>query len=121
MVVQRQRATRVQLVSSTAEVSLMHSIHGTTGGTHSYQRASAKVGFISSTPQHITYNLSILITDDTDDRMNAHVEDVKVPMLLQEGTPLTKVSAKKKKTVMFRIDPDQGYVLWDSKKSGLSV
>lgn len=53
--------------------------------------------------------------------MNAHVEDVKVPMLLQEGTPLTKVSAKKKKTVIFRIDPDQGYVLWDSKKSGLSM
>ncbi|OCB89387.1 PLC-like phosphodiesterase [Sanghuangporus baumii] len=45
--------------------------------------------------------------------------DVKVPLLLQEGTPLTKVSAKKKKTVTFRIDPDQGYVLWESKKSGI--
>ncbi|KAL5497818.1 hypothetical protein ACEPAH_2749 [Sanghuangporus vaninii] len=53
---------------------------------------------------------------DTVGRVDA---DVKVPLLLQEGTPLTKVSAKKKKTVTFRIDPDQGYVLWESKKSGI--
>ncbi|EJD01915.1 PLC-like phosphodiesterase [Fomitiporia mediterranea MF3/22] len=52
------------------------------------------------------------------DNDGIHV-DVKVPLLLQEGTPMTKVSAKKKKTVQFRIDPDQGYVLWESKKSGI--
>ena len=48
------------------------------------------------------------------------VKDVKVPLILQEGTPMTKVSAKKQKTVIFRIDPDEGYILWESKKSGVS-
>ena len=54
---------------------------------------------------------------DAEGRIDA---DVKVPLLLQEGVPLTKISAKKKKTVLFRLDPDQGYVFWESKKSGLS-
>ena len=71
-----------------------------------------------------------MITDTTttqlnikgkNNKMNVDGDDVKVPMLLQQGTPMTKVSAKKKKTVMFRIDPDQGYILWESKKSGLSA
>ena len=48
------------------------------------------------------------------------VKDVKVPLILQEGTPMTKVSAKKQKTVILRIDPDEGYILWESKKSGVS-
>ena len=47
-------------------------------------------------------------------------DDVKVPLLLQQGTPMTKVSAKKRKIVTFKIDADDGYILWDSKKSGVS-
>lgn len=48
-------------------------------------------------------------------------DDVKVPLLLQEGVPMYKVSAKKKKMVTFRIDADEGCVLWESKKSGISA
>ncbi|TDL27827.1 PLC-like phosphodiesterase [Rickenella mellea] len=46
-------------------------------------------------------------------------EDVKVPLLLQQGTPMTKVSAKKKKTVIFRIDADEGCIHWESNKAGI--
>ncbi|KAH8112886.1 PLC-like phosphodiesterase [Phellopilus nigrolimitatus] len=56
---------------------------------------------------------------DSDPEASMDGDDVKVPLLLQQGTPMTKVSAKKKKTVTFRIDPDQGYILWESKKSGI--
>ncbi|EJD41561.1 PLC-like phosphodiesterase [Auricularia subglabra TFB-10046 SS5] len=42
-----------------------------------------------------------------------------VPVPLQHGTPMLKVSAKKIKTQVFRIDPDQGHILWESKKSGI--
>lgn len=49
------------------------------------------------------------------------VDDIKVPALLQQGTPLLKVSAKKVKTRVFRLDPDQGHILWPSKKTGIST
>ena len=55
-----------------------------------------------------------------EDEMDAEDDDVKVPLLLQQGTPMTKVSAKKRKMVTVRIDADEGYVLWESKKSGVS-
>ncbi|CAG8692721.1 4541_t:CDS:10 [Dentiscutata erythropus] len=37
---------------------------------------------------------------------------------LVEGTALLKVSSKKKQQKIFRIDVEQGRILWDSKKSG---
>jgi len=48
-------------------------------------------------------------------------EEVKVPALLLQGTPLLKVSAKKAQTRVFRLDPDQGQILWPSKKSGVRM
>ncbi|KAH9934113.1 PLC-like phosphodiesterase [Amylocystis lapponica] len=42
--------------------------------------------------------------------------DVTVPPLLQQGVPMLKVSAKKQKKYIFRLDPDQGQVVWQSKK-----
>ncbi|KAI3622690.1 hypothetical protein WG66_015489 [Moniliophthora roreri] len=43
--------------------------------------------------------------------------DVVVPQLLQQGTALTKISAKKERhsLFVFRIDPDQGHIVWESK------
>jgi phosphatidylinositol phospholipase C delta len=43
--------------------------------------------------------------------------DVVVPELLQHGVLMTKVSAKRQKTFVFCLDPDQGQILWESKKS----
>jgi hypothetical protein len=56
--------------------------------------------------------------EDNDVTSSEH--DVKVPLLLQRGTPMTKVSKKKTKTIVFRIDADEGCILWESKKSGIS-
>lgn len=52
--------------------------------------------------------------------MSTLPDDVKVPVLLQVGIPMLKVSEKNVKTRTFKIDPDQGLILWDSKKSGIS-
>ena len=52
--------------------------------------------------------------------MSTCPDDVKVPVLLQVGIPMLKVSEKNVKTRAFKIDPDQGLILWDSKKSGIS-
>ncbi|KAG6840525.1 hypothetical protein C0991_006163 [Blastosporella zonata] len=42
--------------------------------------------------------------------------DVTVPKLLQQGTPMTKVSAKKHRRCLFRLDPDIGQIIWEGKK-----
>ncbi|KAI0634387.1 1-phosphatidylinositol-4,5-bisphosphate phosphodiesterase 1 [Trametes polyzona] len=42
--------------------------------------------------------------------------DATVPPLLQAGVPMLKVSAKKQKRYIFRLDPDQGQIIWQSKK-----
>jgi len=47
--------------------------------------------------------------------------DVVVPQLLQKGVPMTKVSASRQKTHVFRLDPDQGQILWESKKQKISA
>ncbi|THH29346.1 hypothetical protein EUX98_g4856 [Antrodiella citrinella] len=39
-----------------------------------------------------------------------------VPPLLQQGVPMMKVSPKKQKRYIFRLDPDQGHIVWESKK-----
>jgi len=50
------------------------------------------------------------------------MEGLKVPALLIQGTPMTKYSEKKgPKSRVFRLDPDQGQILWPSRKSGISV
>lgn len=47
--------------------------------------------------------------------------EIKVPALLQQGTPLLKVSAKNVKSRVFKLDADLGQILWESKKSGISA
>ena len=42
--------------------------------------------------------------------------DATVPPLLQQGVPMLKVSAKKQKRYVFKLDPDQGQIVWESKK-----
>ena len=49
------------------------------------------------------------------------VGDVIVPQLLQHGTPMTKVSLKKHKKFVFRLDADLGQIVWESKKHKIST
>ena len=44
-----------------------------------------------------------------------------IPVVLQEGTPMTKVSAKKKKVISFRIDADEGSIIWISSKPHIGM
>ncbi|KIJ05771.1 hypothetical protein PAXINDRAFT_141056, partial [Paxillus involutus ATCC 200175] len=46
----------------------------------------------------------------------ASMTDVPVPSLLQQGVPMTKVSAKSQKSYVFKLDADQGQIIWESKK-----
>ncbi|KAG8999389.1 Phospholipase C [Tulasnella sp. JGI-2019a] len=48
------------------------------------------------------------------------IDEIKVPALLQQGTPMLKMSAKQgPKLRKFWLDADQGQLLWESKKRGL--
>lgn len=51
----------------------------------------------------------------------ASTTHVTVPDLLQKGTPMIKVSGKKQKNVVVRLDPDQGQIIWESKKHRIST
>ncbi|KAK0205064.1 1-phosphatidylinositol-4,5-bisphosphate phosphodiesterase 1 [Desarmillaria ectypa] len=47
------------------------------------------------------------------------VLDTSVPLVLQQGTTMLKISAKKEKRALFRIDPDEGQICYESRKSGI--
>jgi phosphatidylinositol phospholipase C delta len=47
--------------------------------------------------------------------------DVTVPLLLREGVQMTKVSPGKEKSYKFQLDPDQGQIIWQSKKLRIST
>ncbi|KAF5373484.1 hypothetical protein D9615_009422 [Tricholomella constricta] len=42
-----------------------------------------------------------------------------VPAMLIQGTTMTKVSEKKQRRVLFQLDPDEGCLLYKSKKAGI--
>jgi phosphatidylinositol phospholipase C delta len=42
-----------------------------------------------------------------------------IPEIVEKGTPMMKVSDKSQKEVTFRIDPDEGHILYKSRKNGL--
>lgn len=46
----------------------------------------------------------------------ASMADVPVPELLQHGVPMTKVSPGSQRSYIFRLDADQGQIIWESKK-----
>jgi phosphatidylinositol phospholipase C delta len=44
--------------------------------------------------------------------------DLSVPEALQKGLEMLKISNRSQKRVVFRLDPDQGQILYGSGKSG---
>jgi len=48
------------------------------------------------------------------------IGNIRVPHLLQQGTPMTKVSMKKHQKYVFRLDADLGQIVWESKKHKIS-
>lgn len=51
---------------------------------------------------------------------SASASEVPIPSLLLNGVPMVKVSAKKQKRYFFRLDPDEGQILYLSKKQRIS-
>lgn len=47
--------------------------------------------------------------------------DVPVPTLLLQGTPMTKVTERGQSNAVFRVDPDLGQIIWESKKHRIST
>ena len=64
--------------------------------------ASADVALIG-TPQH------------SDPPAPAPPSDVVVPQMLKDGTPMDKVTNKKRKRVIFRVDADIGHIVWEGR------
>jgi phosphatidylinositol phospholipase C, delta len=50
----------------------------------------------------------------------ALASDFIIPQLLLNGVPMLKVSAKKQKRYFFRLDADEGQIIWQSKKLRIS-
>lgn len=49
------------------------------------------------------------------------MEDIAVPDLIQRGTLMTKVSAKRHKNVMLTVEPDLGQIVWQSHRQKISM
>lgn len=61
--------------------------------------------------------------DQAGDKEEWELDGIRVPGVLITGTELTKISEKKgiaPKRRLFRLDADQGRILWDSKRRGMS-
>jgi hypothetical protein len=61
------------------------------------------------------------VTHDIPVVPGASMADVTVPLVLQRGTSMTKVSGRRQKNVTFRLDPDRGHIIWESKKHRIST
>ncbi|KDR66475.1 hypothetical protein GALMADRAFT_259273 [Galerina marginata CBS 339.88] len=69
-------------------------------------------------PKILDKNSPALLTPALADRPPV-VADIEIPEILQKGTPMTKVSDDKQKSVIFRIDPEEGRILYKSNKGGI--
>ncbi|KAJ7111490.1 PLC-like phosphodiesterase [Mycena epipterygia] len=54
-------------------------------------------------------------SDETTPRSSSSSADDAVPRILQDGILLTKISPKKQRKLLFRLDPDRGQLIWESK------
>ena len=48
-------------------------------------------------------------------------QDLSVPQMLVQGITMIKVSASKQKQYVFRIDPDEGQLQWESKRTKIGM
>lgn len=61
-----------------------------------------------------------IVSPEEEGLLQAAASDVSIPTLLQEGVPMTKVSNKKRKTAVFRLDADLGQIVWESGRHKIS-
>ncbi|KAJ7448275.1 1-phosphatidylinositol-4,5-bisphosphate phosphodiesterase 1 [Mycena galericulata] len=54
-------------------------------------------------------------SDEATPRSSSSSTDDAIPKILQDGILLTKISPKKQRKLLFRLDPDRGQLIWESK------
>ncbi|OAX39023.1 PLC-like phosphodiesterase [Rhizopogon vinicolor AM-OR11-026] len=80
--------------------------------------ANVKCTLSSSSAEQPTTQLAIPVASSSMQRIaeKSSMADVAVPLLLREGVQMTKVSPGKQKSYKFQLDPEQGQIIWQSKK-----
>ena len=67
-------------------------------------------------PQKRTPNTSPPLAD------SPIASDIVIPDALQKGTTMTKISESgKRKSILFKLDPDEGRILYKSSKGGIGM
>lgn len=81
------------------------------------------IAFASAHDGHSARLRDLVMQTVSVDQQNgrASVAEVPVPALLQQGVPMTKVSAKSQKSYLFKLDADQGQIIWESKRLRIST
>ena len=100
----------------------------TTGTSKQQQQQSSQAATISSPPPIPTDDvppspppqIDVVDTPVSTSSTSPAVGDIRVPLLLQQGTPMTKVSLKRHKKFVFRLDADLGQIVWESKQLKIS-
>ncbi|KZO94741.1 PLC-like phosphodiesterase [Calocera viscosa TUFC12733] len=80
----------------------------------SQERATPQRSASSDSQPILPYD-DVFVPEDND----ADMDVVHVPQSLIKGVVMLKVNAKTIKSRVFRLDPDRGLILWESKKSGI--
>lgn len=82
----------------------------------------------SASDGHVSFERTIVFASTNDghsarahDLAMSSLAEVPVPALLQQGVPMTKVSAKSQKSYLFKLDADQGQIIWESKRLRIST
>lgn len=83
--------------------------------------ASAHSASSRSEEQPITLTVPVASGSLQHGAEKSSMADVAVPPLLREGVQMTKVSPRKQKSYKFQLDPDQGQIIWQSKKLRIST
>jgi hypothetical protein len=60
-------------------------------------------------------------SNETTPRSSSSSAEDTVPKVLRDGIFLTKISTKKQQKLLFRLDPDRGQLIWESKVTKYSM
>lgn len=98
------------------------SVNSTSEPTPTSKRHSAQlpINVLSNLSQGVSVQNVAETSESISISTSPAVGDIRVPLLLQQGTPMTKVSLKKHKKFVFRLDADLGQIVWESKRHKIS-
>ena len=95
-------------------------VHSTSEPTSKRHSAQLPINVLSNLSQGVSVQNVAEASESISISTSPAVGDIRVPLLLQQGTPMTKVSLKKHKKFVFRLDADLGQIVWESKRHKIS-